>query len=187
MGGSVVSYYVGTYPEAAWAIVLVEGMGPPDMSSVEMTGLFKRFVESASKRIHRPLDKPIASVTEAAERMVRWDPKLTKERAEEVAVHAVKAEESGQLRWKCDPLHRAPMAVPFLLERVKPLWRNIRCPVLRVVGADSPFKNNDSAEREACFQDIQSQSIEGAGHNIHTHKDDELGQLIDGFLNSKSL
>ena len=184
MGGSVVSYYVGTYPERAWAIVLVEGMGPPDMSGMDMPGLFKRYVETASRLIQRPQSTPVQSIEDAAERMTRWDPKLSPERAIELAPHAIVRDETGLLRWKYDPLHRTPMAVPFLVDRVKPLWEKIQCPVLSLYGADSPFKNNDLAEREACFQHLESQVIPDAGHNIHTHQDEELARLIHRFLES---
>ena len=184
MGGSVVSYYAGAYPAATWAMVLVEGLGPPDMPAGDTPGLLKRFVEGTSRWMERP-QPPIASLDAAAERMCRWDPKMTPERARELVVHATRIGDDGSLRWKYDPLHRAPMGVPFSLERAKALWQTIEAPVLHIRGGDSPFKLTDSEERLAAFKHIEDAVIPDGGHNIHTHADQELTVKINDFLTQK--
>ncbi len=181
MGGSVVSYYAGAYPSATWAVVLVEGLGPPDMPAAHTPALLKRFVEGTFRWVDRP-QTPLTSGEEAAERMCRWDPKMTPQRAQELVVHAIRREENGPLTWKYDPLHRAPMGMPFSLDRAKSLWQAIEAPVLHVRGAESPFKLPDGDSRLAAFKNIEEVVIPHGGHNIHTHAEQELVLQIDDFL-----
>ena len=182
MGGSVVSYYAGAYPDAVRGLAIIEGLGPPHIPVADTPHHLRRFVEGTRRWLQRRDPEPMESVAVAAERLRRSDSKLSEHLSLEVAKHATRPLNGGGVAWKFDPLHRAPMGIPFSLDRARQLWRASTAPVLHIRGGDSGFVVTDHEARKNEFQDLREVVIDGGGHNMHVHAADRLASEIASFL-----
>ena len=124
---------------------------------------------------------PFDSMEEAAKRLRRTDPLLSHERAIQLAKTRTKMTTDG-LRWKFDPLHRAPMAAPFSVVRAIPIWNTITAPMLNIRGGKSPYISSDHQTRLEAVKDIREIVIPDASHNLHTHADAQVTAAITPFL-----
>ena len=125
---------------------------------------------------------PFNSLEEASKRLMRTDPLLAPERATQLAKTSTRMTTDG-LRWKFDPLHRAPMAAPFSVARAIPIWEKITVPMLNLRGQQSPYMSGDHQTRLDAVKDIQEVVISNASHNLHTHADQQVVAAITPFLN----
>jgi pimeloyl-ACP methyl ester carboxylesterase len=126
----------------------------------------------------------MTSLDEAAARICAHDPLLAPELARLLAERGTVAGPDGRLRWKHDPLYATPGPYPFQLEAAKRFWRNIRCPVLLVEGAESTFRHPEAEARHACFASARRVELPGAGHMIQRHQPARLAELLVEFLDS---
>ena len=126
---------------------------------------------------HRVLD----SVQAAAERMRRFNPKLSAQLALSLADRITRPVEGG-VTWTWDPLHRSPSPVPFdpaLFGR----WLDaIASPTLYIEGEQSQFKPPDTDARLERISGVQRQTIPNAGHLVHHDAPAALAAAISGWL-----
>ena len=54
--------------------------------------------------------------------------------------------------------------------------------MLLVNGDQSEFRLDDAAERVACFQKVQSETLRGAGHMMQRHQPSALAEILMKFL-----
>ena len=92
-------------------------------------------------------------------------------------MRAIEKTDAGYV-WRFDPLHQTPAAKPFRLEEIREVWKEVKLPVLSLIGEESPFRLPDLEERHAIFQDIVMEFIPEAGHNIHHEQPDALIEKI---------
>jgi pimeloyl-ACP methyl ester carboxylesterase len=176
MGGTVACLYAGTRPDAVRRLVLVEGLGPPDLTHEAV----ERARAVLAERRAPPTHRPMRDAAEAAERLVRStgvDPLTARRLADRSTVPA-----DGGVRWSWDPLHRARTPAPFQVGLFREFLREIRCPVLLVDGARSTFRVPDAAERVACLADARAVVIDGAGHFPHYDAPEALAAAIRTHL-----
>ena len=183
LGGSVMSYYAAAYGAHVRGLVIVEGMGPPPQPPALAGAHLRAFVQSARKRAASRVPSPMESLEEAAERLHRADPLVDEERAMELATHATRPVRGGVV-WKFDPLHRARMGMPFVLDHAMGLWRSVKAPVLYIRGGRSRFVLPDERARLDCFSQLEEVTIPDAGHNVHAHAVDALVAAIAGFVSA---
>lgn len=181
MGGGVLSYYSGAFPEQVRRLALVEGLGPPPETPANAPRVLRRFVESTRKRQAARFPRPMDSVAAAAARMLRLDPRLEEARALTLAEHSTQPVRGGVV-WKHDPLHKARIGSRYNVEDAMAIWREVTAPVLVVRGAASRFVWPDYPARIAAFKDAREAVIEDAGHNVHVHAPAALAAQIDDFF-----
>jgi pimeloyl-ACP methyl ester carboxylesterase len=188
MGGTIASLFAGTRPGLVRRVVLVEGLGPPDMTEVA--------VESSrlalDHRRHPPRQPTFPDVAAAADRMRRFNPKLTPEVATRLAKRLVRPvvpndpqareDTPGRLTWRWDARHRMRSARPFSAEVHRRYLASITVPTLLVDGADSLFRIQDADARIAAFPDARSHTIAGAGHLIHHDAPEALASAVRAHL-----
>ena len=128
--------------------------------------------------------RPYASLEEAAEQLVRVNPRLARERALALATHGTERGADGGYRWRFDPLHKGRSPQPFYLEQGLAFWRRVACPVLVVTGELSWVKDAapDWRQRVAALRDVREVEIAGVGHMIHHERPDLLADAIEEFL-----
>ena len=177
MGGSVCGYYAGIQPERLSGLVLVEGLGPPDMMGGEGPTRTTAWIEGW--RTARGKVKTLASLDEAVARLKKHDPNLDDALARKLAAVGTKPHEGG-LAWKHDPLHATFGPYAYRLESARKYWERVTCPVLAIDGAASKMNLSDEerASRRASFKNIRHLVIEGAGHIVQRHKPRELAAAI---------
>lgn len=177
MGGSVGSYYAGMRPERVTALALLEGLGPPDMSTLEGPVRTAQWIEAW--REARAKVKPMSSLDEAVRRLRKHDDRLDEAQARRLAALGTR-EVDGGVMWKHDPLHMTGGPQPYRLEVAIKYWQRITCPVLIVDGADSRLTQpaGERARRRAHFTNHRHVVVENAGHMIPRHQPARVAELI---------
>ena len=192
MGGEVVTRLAGSFPDLPSRVVLIEGLGPPP---ADMEGEWQWTVGGFA-RIDRALagQPGLADLDAAYRRLRERNPRLTEQKARELALLGTRAREDGTLEWKFDAM-LTTMAVtdPFNLDFAATFWRKILAPTLIVHGAESGefwrrgpgavyLDPDDLRRRLACFRDPTFVEIPGAGHMVHFDRPRELLTTIRSFL-----
>ncbi len=186
MGGTIACLFAGTRPESVRRLVLVEGLGPPDMSR-GVVDRARRFLDGmADPPRHRGLDGP----SDGARRIRRPHPGIDQALALNLAertTRPVVGEDphvSGPAThtWSWDPLHRARSPVPFQAEQFMEFLRRITAPTLCIDGATSSFRVDDEAERFQCLSSAGRAVVPGAGHMVHHDAPETLARLISEHL-----
>jgi pimeloyl-ACP methyl ester carboxylesterase len=177
MGGGVVAYWAGARPERAAGVALLEGLGPPDESAVDVAPRTARWIDGW--RTARREFKPMASIEIAAARLRKNDPLLAEPLALRLAEHGTKPVDGG-LVWKHDPLHRTQGPYPFRRDLAAQFWRAIACPVLVVDGAESRLNLSEAerATRRAELRDVRHVTVPGAGHMMMRHQPVAIAGLV---------
>ena len=112
MGGSIASYYAGSFPERVHKLALLEGLGPPE-SKEAMPARVATWL-GAWKKVRERSPKSYASVEEAAARIAEHDPLVSAEMARFLADKGTTPALGGRIRFKHDPLARDAGAVRLL-------------------------------------------------------------------------
>jgi len=182
MGGGVAAYYSGSFPERIHKLALLEGMGPPPQEPAG-PGRIGAWL-SAWARVRDQVGRSYASLDEAAARLRQHDPLLSAELARRLAERGTRPTADGRLRFKHDPLHATPGPMGFDLAVAERFWRNVRCPVLVVDGAQSLFRLSpeDDAARRGCLADARTLTLPGAGHMMQRHQPAALAAALAQFL-----
>jgi pimeloyl-ACP methyl ester carboxylesterase len=177
MGGGVAAYWAGARPERVAGVALLEGLGPPDLSEVDVAARAGQWIDGW--RNARRAFKPMASLEGAAQRLRKHDPLLAEPLALRLAEHGTKPHGAG-LVWKHDPLHLTQGPYPFRRDVAAQFWRRITCPVLVVDGADSQL-NLPLAERAARRAELRGSRhvvVPGAGHMMMRHQPAAIAALL---------
>jgi pimeloyl-ACP methyl ester carboxylesterase len=192
LGGEVVAHYCGSFPEVAARVIIIEGLGPPPLDMNEEV----RWTIDGFARIDRALaGHPGLKDLDAAYRRLRErNPRLSENKARELALLGTRAREDGTLEWKFDAM-LTTMAItgPFNLDYSMAFWRRIMAPTLIIHGAESgefwhskpgaPYlAPDDLARRQACFRDHRFIELAGAGHMVHFDRPRELVTTVRQFL-----
>lgn len=187
MGGTMATLFAATRPEAVRRLVLVEGLGPPDLTGTATA----RAVQYLDAR-RTPLRHPrLASVEAAAARMRRHNPRLAEATALRLSARVVRPVRDddvlqdgtdGDLTWSWDPKHRGRTPVPFQAALHQRFLDAIGCPVLAVDGAVTAFSLPDADARLACLSDVRHEVVADAGHLVHLDQPDALAHLLLDFL-----
>ena len=177
MGGGVAAYWAGTRPTRLAALALLEGLGPPDQTEIQLPGRTRMWIDAW--RDARGKQKTMASLDDAAARLRRHDPQLSEALAKKLAAAGTRATESG-LVWKHDPLHLTMGPYPYRTTYAAQYWREITCPVLIVDGAETRLNLPDAerAARRAHFPNHRHVTLPGAGHMMQRHQPEALAKLL---------
>lgn len=179
MGGSVCGYFAGARPARVGALVLIEGLGPPDLMGGE--GPSRTAMWMDTWRGVRPSFKPI-TLDEAVRRLRKNDHLLDEPLARQLAEAGTRPAPGtdGLVVWKHDPLHNTIGPYPYRLETARRHWEKIACPTLIVDGAESRLNlpEAERASRRASFANHRHVVVEGAGHSPQRHQPQRLAELI---------
>ncbi len=184
MGANVATLYAGVMPERVSALVNVEGFGLPDSDPEDAPGRYREWIEAGRSR---STVTSYESFEELLPRIIRRSPGLGNERALFVADKWAEAHADGVVRIKADPAHKLPNAVLYRRREAVACWKNVKAPVLVVVGADTDFTGKlkswiDPDAVSDVFDKSESVSIAGAGHMVHFDQPAQLAETIERFL-----
>lgn len=188
MGGTMASLYAATRPEAVRRLVLIEGLGPPDLQH-RAAHSQQQFVQQVQSP---PVHRPFASVPAAAARMRQHVPALRENTALRLAERMSRPLTDDERReypdlgpaariWRWDPLHRSRSPVPFRADAFGDALARITCPVLLIDGAHSDFRPDDLAERAARLSRRTEVTLPG-GHMLHHDVPGPLATTLTDFF-----
>ena len=180
MGGGVSAYWAATRADRPAALALLEGLGPPDQSDAPLPSRTANWIDGW--KIARKPAKPLATLDDAAARLMRHDPLLGEELAIRLAAAGTREIEGG-LTWKHDPLHATMGPYPFRRDHAARYWRAITCPVLAIDGDRSQLNLGDAerAARRAEIANCRHVVLAGAGHMMQRHQPGALADLLRGL------
>lgn len=177
MGGAVGSYWAGTRPERLAGLALLEGLGPPDQSEVDLGRRAGMWIDAW--RNARPAFKPIATLELAAARLRKYDPLLGEALALRLAEHGANRTGAGYV-WKHDPLHHTTGAYPFRRDAAAQFWQRITCPVIVVDGAKTTLNlpEAERAVRRGYFANVRHELLTESGHMMARHQPQALATIL---------
>ncbi|MCO4744556.1 MAG: alpha/beta hydrolase [Proteobacteria bacterium] len=180
MGSTVACLVAATCPDRVRRLVLVEGIGPPDMADSTLRRP-RRFVDAA---LEPPKHRPLASVEAAADRMRRFNPRLAEARAIELAARITRPctpdeGPAGSLVWTWDPLHRGRNPTAFSARTFERFLTQIEAPTTVLWGSDSGFLASEREGRLDKLQKLVRQAdVPDAGHLAHHDAPEALAAEI---------
>lgn len=175
MGGTIASLLAGLCPERVDHLVLLDGLGPPSVSTAQAVDQARVFLTQTA----RP-HSVIGSIAEGAHRIQLTNRSLCDSRALALAGRVLRAVDGGW-QWTWDPLHRLRAAVAFDGERHKLVLSRIQCPVSVWIAAQGPYAHlSDLTSRLQLIRNLNTCSWIECGHDIHHASGFSLRFLAEG-------
>jgi pimeloyl-ACP methyl ester carboxylesterase len=180
MGGSVASFYAGSFPSRIHRLALLEGLGPPPQAPSGPERVIAWL--NGWERVRNTPQRTYASIDEAAARLRENDRLLDAALSRELAERGTFEDADGRRRFKHDPLHATTGPYAYQLDTAQRFWRGITCPVLLVDGSESVYRLGDADARMSCFMHVHHEILSGAGHMMQRHQPAALARLLVDFL-----
>lgn len=205
LGGQICARFSGLFPELVRALVLIEGLGPPDPNwpaePADESFDIDRYRQTLLDRLSiSAAMRPLPSVAFAAQRLRVNNPRMSAAQAEFTARIAtrevVSADGNKELHWAFDP-RVASAFVGFSMADSQRLWQANRAPVLTITGDlaheywrsalpapnySGEFQPGEYAQRIAHFRNIEHERFAGSGHMVHFDEPDRLARSVRAFL-----
>lgn len=178
MGGTASVLFAGSHPDLVDRLVLIEGLGPEAPEGLPGPNHVRRWVDSVRAARGREF-RPMASVEEAAEKLLAHNPSLAPEIARDLASWSLRKVEGGYV-WSFDPVHRTKGPYPFRPEVFAEFLRALRMPVLCIEG-EKGYRTRDHEARVAALETARRLEIPGAGHMLHWEAPKALAEAIGRF------
>lgn len=189
MGGNVVMSYAGARSERVRKLINLEGFGLPATRP-----------QDAAKRLRSWLDELKSPATlrdyddcqGVAERLVKNNPRLTPDRAAWLAQHWAEPRSDGRWHIQGDPAHKHVNPMLYRRDEIVETWREIRCPLLWVEGAQTDvtkwwgnrYPRSDFDDRLAVVNQVTRHTLADCGHMLHLDQPQALAAVIDSYLDS---
>ena len=191
MGGNVAMLYAGARPQRVRRLVNLEGFGMPSTQPEQAPARYAQWIDEV-KAYHRgELDlKSYESLAGVAERLMKTNRRLARERAEWLAPHWSRQAADGRWHILGHAAHKIINANLYQLPEVLALYRAITAPTLAVEASDdslSQWRKGRYAlpeyyERLKAIPDARIATVEDAGHMLHHDQPGQLARLIEAFL-----
>jgi pimeloyl-ACP methyl ester carboxylesterase len=184
MGGNIANLYAGLKAERVKCVVNLEGFGLPRTSSGESPKRMRKWLE----QIKLPaLEKNYESFEQFARVIQHRYPRFAPEVTQFVARIWGVADGEGRVRQAADPRHHWVNPIVYKREDAEATWRQIRAPLLMLLGERSEFVPRLGADGttealRATFPGVELKSVPDAGHMLHIEKPHLVAPLIEGFL-----
>jgi pimeloyl-ACP methyl ester carboxylesterase len=184
MGGNVALTYAGLRPDRVRRLVTLESFGLPPAAAAQAPSRFREWLNQLRN------EEPVSvfpSLDVLARVVNRRDPRLAPARARFIAAAWAEQLPDGRARLRHDPAHKRVNPVLYRREEAEACWREIRAPVMSVIGAESDFLSHRQGPRgvEAMRQHIaqlEERLVAGSGHMLHHDQPEQVAQLIDEFF-----
>jgi pimeloyl-ACP methyl ester carboxylesterase len=198
LGGQIAAHHAAMFPEEVRALVIVEGLGPPERpqevdADARLIAQRRQLLATMELPEHA---RPLPSVEFAAQRLRTNNPRLGAERAHWLAEHGTAVADDGNRYWKFDQrVTQIWLSTDPALNRQR--WKQVQCAALIVTadlsheywtsqmpidGWDGRFADGDLAERLRCFRNAAHVRIANAGHMVHFDAPELLVDAIERFL-----
>ncbi len=198
LGGQIASRFAAVFPELVTRIMLLEGLGPPDLpvpesNSAWVMGFRQRLL---SRYEEQPRSRGMSSVEEAAGRLIRNNPRMAETLAAFIADKATVRGEDGRLRWNFDR-HAESVFVSSDNEEAQRFWQEVQCPALVISGDqawdywgpmfgddryDGRYKAGEMDARAAIMPHGRHVPFQNSGHMIHYDEPERVVSELERFI-----
>ncbi len=174
MGAAVALLYAAARPSRIRHVTMLDG-APLTIQPTEVPARVSAWLDDLRKPRGR---RRVASVEDAAARLLRFNASLAPAAAALLAAHGVSRDGDG-LAWKWDPWLRAHSPLPFTEDALQALLPEVRAPVLLLragkgLTADEP----ELRARLSKVPRAQIETIADAGHHLHLDQPAEVARRI---------
>jgi pimeloyl-ACP methyl ester carboxylesterase len=193
MGGNVVMMYAGARPERIRRLVNIEGFGMPATRPAQAPGRMAQWLDEL--KATRQGDKDLKTYTSAdgvAARLMKTNPRLSRDKADWLAQHWAKPGADGQWRILGDAAHKVINPYLYHAEETLATYSRIGCPVLAVEATDDSlglwwkgkYTLDEYHERLKSVPQVQIARIENAGHMLQHDQPEQLARMLEDFLSN---
>jgi pimeloyl-ACP methyl ester carboxylesterase len=185
MGGNVAMLYAGVRPDRVRVLVNLEGFGMPRTRVEDAPARYRRWLDGLR---HPPSLRDYGSREEVAERLAANNPRLSPERARFLAGHWAAPSPAGRFEVLGDPAHRVVNPVPYRVEEVLAIWRDIAAPMLLVSAAEDEgrgwTRTEEYRQRLLAVRHLREARIDEAGHMLHHDQPQAVARVIEEFVDA---
>jgi pimeloyl-ACP methyl ester carboxylesterase len=186
MGGNIACSYAGIRPDRVRCVVNLEGFGLARTSPAQAPARMRKWLDQLKMQAER---KDYASFEELAGIIRYRYPRFSAAQAEFVAASWGKLDAVGRVRLAGDPRHHWVNPILYKREDTEACWRELRAPLLMLVGELSDFQAKLGADGTAdaflaLFPHMEIARVAGAGHMLHIEKPDLVAPLVESFLDA---
>jgi pimeloyl-ACP methyl ester carboxylesterase len=186
MGGNIACSYAGIRPERVRCVVNLEGFGLARTSPAQAPARMRKWLNQLKAQ---PVRKDYASFEELAGIIRFRYPRFSAAQAAFVAAAWGKLDGGGRVRLAGDPRHHWVNPILYKREDAEACWRELRAPLLMLVGEESDILAKLGADGTAeafrsIFPHIEIARVAGAGHMLHIERPDLVAPLIEAFLDA---
>jgi pimeloyl-ACP methyl ester carboxylesterase len=183
LGGAVVTFYAGAFPERVSHLGIIEALGPhphdPSVGPDRMHGHAEDIL-----RLRDAPGRSYPTVAAAAERVLAKNPRIRPDDALHYARHGTRPVGDGFV-WKFDPRLHARQPYPWLEEMVLSFLMRIQAPVLFMEGSRGMRLPPEARERRlGRIARVEAVLVEDAGHHVHLDAPDAVAGHLLRFLAS---
>ena len=198
LGGHISWIFSATHPEMPSRLVLIDGLGPPNLAESFPASLLQQNWRSHVDGLLDPASqrRAMANSSEAQRRLMQNNPRLDADWAQALVAEGVEPHPDGGVRWRWDPFAQMVFST-FPGQVAQTLFPLIEAPVQIVTGDQGieywARQRPDLLERKAdfdaanerrfaLFRNARHAEIAGAGHMVNYDQPDELNRIIRRFV-----
>jgi pimeloyl-ACP methyl ester carboxylesterase len=191
MGGNVAMQYAGSRPQRILRLVNLEGFGMAATRPSQAPARYAKWMDEL-KAFHRGemALKAYDSAAGVAERLMKTNKRLTRDKAEWLATQWARPDAQGKWRILGDPAHKIVNAQLYRVDETLELYKAIAAPTLAVEASDDSlsqwwkgkFSLAEYHERLRSVPRVETAVVEDAGHMLHHDQPRQLARLIETFL-----
>jgi len=192
MGGNVVMQYAGIRPTRIRRLINLEGFGLAATQPEQAPARYAQWMdEMKALRQGEKALRNYPSAAAVAERLMKTNPRLSTDKAHWLAQHWARPNAQGEWEILGHPAHKVTNANLFHVEEVLAMYQRITAPVLNVEASENSldtwwkgrFSLEEYHQRIRSVKNLQTVTIEDAGHMMHHDQPAVLAQHIEAFLN----
>ncbi len=194
MGGNIAMVYGGVRPQRIRRLVNLEGFGMPETRPAQAPARYAQWMDEL-KALHRGENglKGYPSVEGVAQRLMKTNPRLPRDKADWLARQWAAPNEAGEWRILGDAAHKVVSANLYRVDEALAVYRSISAPVLSVTASDDSlgqwwkgtYTLDQYKERVRAVPTLQSAEVLDAGHMMHHDQPVELARLIEAFFDTR--
>ena len=184
LGGNVVCGYAGVRPQRVSRVISLDGFGVPVEGPGAAPDKMSRWLDA----LDAPPDfAPYASLDAVADRLQKSNARLTRDKAQFLALHWAATTADGRTRLMSDPRHKLPFPTVYRLEEAAATWRRVAAPVLWVAADDSFVTAGLGGvaavrQRLSSFPNARLHTIDDAGHMLHHDQPEQVAAVVERFM-----
>jgi len=191
MGGNVVMMYAGVRPARIRRLVNLEGFGMAATRPAQAPGRLGQWLDELRQLREGAIDlKPYPDASAVADRLVKTNPRLPRDKAEWLARQWAQAGSDGQWRILGDAAHKIVNPYLYRVDEVQAIFERIRAPLLAVLASDDSlgqwwkgkYTLAEFQQRLQAVPNHRLAHIQDAGHMLHHDQPLALAQAIESFV-----
>lgn len=191
MGGNIAMMYAGARPARVRRLVNLEGFGMPASKPQAAVRRYAQWMDEIGKLQRGEMAlKHYDSLDGVAKRLMKTNPRLSRDKAAWLAGHWAAEEAPGRWTILGDPAHKVSSAQIYRVDEAQALYAAITAPTLAVEASDDSmgqwwpnrYTLAEYHERLKAVPDCRTALIADAGHMMHHDQPEALAELIEQFL-----